>query len=56
MLSIMYPALAVLLAVLVYAFVVRDGKALAVKLADVLLLWGIGICLWVLARQVLRLP
>ncbi len=56
MANILYPFLAVLVAVLVFALVLKDGKALATKLAEALLFWGIGICLWLLASKVLHIP
>jgi len=56
MANILYPALAVLVAVLVFALVLKDGRALAAKLAEALLFWGIGICLWLLSSRTFHFP
>jgi len=56
MANILYPALAVLVAVLVFALVLKDGRALAAKLAEALLFWGIGICLWLLSSRTFHCP
>jgi hypothetical protein len=56
MATILYPLLAVIVAVIVMAVCLKDAKALALKVAEWLGFWGVGICLYQLARVALRLP
>lgn len=56
MATILYPLLAVIVAIIVLAVILKEAKALALEIAKPLLFWGIGICLYQLARTPLHLP
>lgn len=56
MATILYPLLAVIVALIILAVCLKDSKALALKFAEWLGFWGVGICLYMLAKTALRLP